>query len=70
VTLARIRGDGVAIARRNPLDRALGHSQRIVSAELMRSPPAGGTGYTVLASVPLAAAPPVAEPIKQAHTRG
>lgn len=53
VTLARIRGNGAAIARKVPIDRALVLAQQVVSVELMRSPPPGGAGYTVLASVPL-----------------
>jgi len=56
VTLARIRNNGAAIARRQPIDRVLALSQRITSVELMRSPPPGGVGYTVLASLPLRAA--------------
>jgi 2'-5' RNA ligase len=62
VTLARIRGNGAAIARKHPIDRDLALSQRIVSVELMRSPPAGSRGYTVLASLPLGAAARTIEP--------
>jgi 2'-5' RNA ligase len=53
VTLARIRGNGAALTRKHPIDRDLALSQHVVSAELMQSPPAGGIGYTVLASLPL-----------------
>jgi 2'-5' RNA ligase len=53
VTLARIRGDGVAIARKHPVDRPLSLSQRVESIELFQSPPAGGSGYQVLASLRL-----------------
>ena len=53
VTLARIRGDGVAIARKHPIDRPLSLSQRVESIELFQSPPAGGSGYQVLASLRL-----------------
>jgi 2'-5' RNA ligase len=61
VTLARIRGNGAAIARKHRLNRELVLSQRIVSVQLMQSPPTGGNGYTVLASPPLGAAAPPAE---------
>ena len=53
VTLARIRGDGVAIARKHPIDRPLSLAQRVESVELFQSPPAGGSGYRVLASLRL-----------------
>jgi 2'-5' RNA ligase len=53
VTLARIRGDGVAIARKHPIDRPLSLTQRVESVELFQSPPAGGSGYRVLASLRL-----------------
>ena len=53
VTLARIRGDGVAIARKHPIDRPLSLSQRVELIELFQSPPAGGSGYQVLASLRL-----------------
>jgi len=61
VTLARIRGNGAAIARKHPINRNLALSQQVVSVELMQSPPSGGAGYIVLASVPLAAAAPADE---------
>lgn len=54
VTLARIRGSGFAIARKQPIDRPLALTQRVDSVQLFQSPPAGGTGYRVLASLPLA----------------
>jgi hypothetical protein len=53
VTLARLRGDGAAIARRHPLARDLAFVQEIVSVELFRPPPPGGTGYRVAASASL-----------------
>lgn len=59
VTLARLRGNGAAIACRHPIDRPLSFVQYVESVELFRSPPAGATGYKVLASAPLAeGAPP------------
>ena len=54
VTLARLRDKGRAIARKHPLDQDLTLTQQIESIELMQSPPPGGSGYKVLASVPLA----------------
>jgi 2'-5' RNA ligase len=57
VTVARIRGNGAAVARKQPIDRALAFSQRVESVELMQSPPAGETGYRVLASLPLGRKP-------------
>jgi 2'-5' RNA ligase len=53
VTLARLRDKGRAIARKHPLDQILALTERIESIELMQSPPPGGGGYKVLASVPL-----------------
>jgi 2'-5' RNA ligase len=55
VTVARIRGNGAALARKHPIERALAFSQRIETVELMQSPPAGEVGYRVLASLPLGA---------------
>ena len=54
VTLARLRDKGRALARKHPLDQDLALTQRIESIELMQSPPPDGSGYKVLASVPLA----------------
>ena len=54
VTLARLRDKGRAIARKHPLDQDLALTQRIESIELMQSPPPDGSGYKILASVPLA----------------
>jgi RNA 2',3'-cyclic 3'-phosphodiesterase len=56
VTLARIRGAGTAIARNHPIDQQLALTQRVQSVELFQSPPPGGHGYKVLASLPLGAA--------------
>jgi RNA 2',3'-cyclic 3'-phosphodiesterase len=53
VTLARLRGNGAAIARRHPLARDLAFAQKVVSIELFRSPPPGATGYQVVTSAPL-----------------
>lgn len=53
VTLARLRGNGSAIARRHPIDRELSLTQRVESVELFQSPPPGASGYRVLASMRL-----------------
>jgi len=53
VTLARIRAKGAAIARKHPIDRKLSLTQRVESIELFQSPPPGGSGYQVLASLRL-----------------
>ncbi|MBU3889769.1 RNA 2',3'-cyclic phosphodiesterase [Methylosinus sp. KRF6] len=55
VTLARIRGNGTAIARRHPIERILSLTQEVTSIELFKSPPAGERGYQILASLPLSA---------------
>ena len=52
-TLARIRGNGARVARKCPIDRDLTLIQEITTIELMQSPPPGGRGYKVLASLPL-----------------
>jgi 2'-5' RNA ligase len=54
VTLARLRDKGRALARKHPLDQDLALTQRIESIELMQSPPPDGSGYKILASLPLA----------------
>jgi len=41
VTLARIRGNGRAIARKHPIDRSLSLTQLIVSIQLFQSPSPG-----------------------------
>ncbi len=41
ITLARLRANGPAIARRHPIDRPLSLVQRIESIELFQSPPTG-----------------------------
>ena len=56
VTLARIRTDGAAIARKHPIDRALSLTQWIESVELFETASPAGTGYRILVSVPLAKA--------------
>ena len=53
VTLARIRGNGSAIARRQPIDQELSFTQQVGSIELFQSPPPGGSGYKILASLRL-----------------
>jgi len=55
VTLARIRGDATAIARRHPIDQQLSLTQRVETIELFQSPPPGGIGYQILSSLRLAA---------------
>jgi RNA 2',3'-cyclic 3'-phosphodiesterase len=57
VTLARIRTAGSAIARKHPIDEPLSLRQRVGSLELFQSPLPGGTGYRVLASLPLGKQP-------------
>jgi RNA 2',3'-cyclic 3'-phosphodiesterase len=54
VTLARIRGDATAIARRHPIDQVVSLTQRVEAIELFQSPSPGATGYQVLASLRLA----------------
>lgn len=54
VTLARLRENGRAVARRCPIDVKIALTQRVTSVELFQSPPAGERGYRVLASIPLA----------------
>ena len=53
VTLARIRRNGVRVCRKCPVDRTLVLVQEVATVELMQSPPPGGHGYKVLASLPL-----------------
>jgi 2'-5' RNA ligase len=53
LTLARLRNNGRAIARKHPIDRPIALRQQIESVELFQSPAAGGRGYRVLASIPL-----------------
>lgn len=63
VTLARIRSKGPTIAKNHPIDAPLSLTQHVESIELFRSPPPGGSGYCVLASLKLtgaAASPPTA----------
>jgi len=54
VTLARIRGDATAIARRHPIDLEVSLTQRVESIELFQSPSPGASGYQALASLRLA----------------
>ena len=53
VTLARIRANGRAIALQYPIDQQLTLMQRVESIELFQSPPRGGSGYRVVASLRL-----------------
>jgi len=53
LTLARIRGNGRAIARGHPIDRPVAFRQSVDSVQLFRSPPPGERGYRILASAPL-----------------
>jgi len=53
ITVARIRGNGPAVARKQPIDRELTFSQPVETVELMQSPPPGEVGYRVLASLRL-----------------
>jgi 2'-5' RNA ligase len=53
VTLARIRGNGSAIARRLPIDQELSFTQKVGSIELFQSPAPDESGYKVLASLGL-----------------
>ena len=63
VTLARLRGNGAIIARKHPIDQNLLLVQRIESVELMQSPPPGGSGYRVLASLRLGGAAEKTPPV-------
>ena len=62
VTLARLRGNGTAIARKHPVDRDLALTQRVGSVELMQSPAPGESGYKVLASPLVGARPELSAP--------
>jgi 2'-5' RNA ligase len=53
VTLARLRENGAVIARKHPIDQDILLVQRIEFVETMQSPPPGGSGYRVLASLRL-----------------
>jgi 2'-5' RNA ligase len=53
VTLARLRDNARAVARRCPIDSRLTLTQRVTSVELFQSPPVGQRGYRVLVSIPL-----------------
>jgi 2'-5' RNA ligase len=53
ITLARIRGNGRAIAKRHPIDQPLALSQWVKSIELFQSPAPGERGYKILASAGL-----------------
>ena len=51
VTLARLRENGYAIAFRCPINREISFTQQVDSVELFGSPPPGGVGYEILASL-------------------
>jgi len=53
VTLARLRGNGTAIARKRPIDRPLAFVQWAETVELMQSPRPSEAGYRMLASLQL-----------------
>ena len=53
VTLARLRGNGAAIARKHLIDQTLSLAQQVASIELMQSPLPGERGYKILASLRL-----------------
>jgi hypothetical protein len=53
VTLARLRGNGRAIAQKQPIDRAVAFRQWVTAVELFRSPSPGERGYRIFAAVPL-----------------
>jgi RNA 2',3'-cyclic 3'-phosphodiesterase len=57
VTLARIRVDGSAVARRHPIDQSLSLRQWVETIELFQSPPPSATGYRVLTSLRLGQTP-------------
>ena len=57
VTLARIRGNGQAVARKHPIDQELSLTQCIETVELFQSPPPGENGYRILASFRLGETP-------------
>jgi 2'-5' RNA ligase len=49
LTLARIGGNGRAVALKCPIDRQLSLTQQVKSVQLFQSPPPGQQGYQVLA---------------------
>jgi 2'-5' RNA ligase len=53
VTLARLQGNGRAIADQHPFSQTLSLTQRVQAVELLKSPAKGKKGYEVLVSVPL-----------------
>ena len=53
VTLARLQGNGRAIADEHPFNQTLTLTQRVEAIELFKSPAKGEKGYEALASVPL-----------------
>lgn len=53
VTLARIRGNALKMARMHPIDQGLSFMERVETVELFQSPPPGEAGYRIVASAPL-----------------
>jgi RNA 2',3'-cyclic 3'-phosphodiesterase len=53
VTLARIRNNGLQMARTRPIDQELSFMQRVETVELFQSPPPEEAGYRIVASARL-----------------
>lgn len=53
LTLARLGGNGTAIARDHPIEQALSLTQWVESIELFQSPAPGTRGYRVLTGAPI-----------------
>lgn len=53
VTLARLQGNGRAIAGEHPFNQTLSLTQSVEAVELFKSPAKGEKGYEALVSVPL-----------------
>jgi 2'-5' RNA ligase len=53
VTLARLQGNGRAIADEHPFNHTLSFTQRVEAVELFKSPAKGEKGYEAVVSVPL-----------------
>jgi 2'-5' RNA ligase len=53
VTLARLQGNGRAIADEHPFNQRLSLTQRVETIELFKSPGKGQKGYEALVSIPL-----------------
>lgn len=57
VTLARIRDNGLQMARMRPIDQELSFMQRVETVELFQSPRPGEAGYRIVASARLGNTP-------------